>query len=237
MVNKKENVKAIGYFEDLAKGTQNLVKELIEEFFTDNCEVFHADIQEIECKSRSGFIPFDSNRGGLEINGFTDLMSIWGSGTYPAHKGAVKEIERQIDYSFDLLAEHCFDKFKELANKYKLTKVDFNYHRMYELEKLHEELEQVTKYIEESEVEFLGDEQSSIMYNIRFMYHGKANGKHSASVSAAVNTEGPYHRSHISWAPNVFCEGAKEIEIEWTNQTELKKELAKALAKVCKEVL
>jgi hypothetical protein len=77
MVNKKENVKAIGYFEDLAKGTQNLVKELIEEFFTDNCEVFHADIQELECKSRSGFIPFDSNRGGLEMNGFTDLMSIW----------------------------------------------------------------------------------------------------------------------------------------------------------------
>jgi hypothetical protein len=82
----------------------------------------------------------------------------------------------------------------------------------------------------------LGSDDSSIMHEIRFMYHGCENGVHRASVSCAVNTEGPYHRSHISWAPNVFCEGAKEVEITWKTDGGLARKLKRALAETSKAV-
>lgn len=226
-----------GYFEDLAEGTKTIVKDLIEKHFEDNCEVFYQTTEELECKRRDGFIPHSFNRGGMEVNGFTDLMSIHGSGTMPSHAKARAEIERQIDQGFKSCAEHCFEKFKDLAEKHELKEEDFNHYTIHEIAQTHEEFEEVERYIEDSEMEFLGISDSSIMYSIRFMYHGIVDGKHSASVSAAVNTEGPYHRSRISWAPEVFCEGAKEVEIEWGNQTQLKDKLDKALKKVCKEVL
>lgn len=234
---RKISKEASGYFENLPKGTQEIVKELLQEYFNNNCDTWHSDIEDVECYARSGFIPHSFNHGGLEVKGFTDLMSIWGSGTYPKHKEARKEIERQIDYSFKMLHESIYDQFENLFKKYKIKKDQVCYHVVEELIKKNPEFRNVLRNIEDGESEALGGTENTIMYSIRFMYHGKLDGLHSASVSVAVNTEGPYHRSRISWAPNVFCEGAKEIEIEWTNQTELKKILKDTLEKICKEVL
>lgn len=69
------------------------------------------------------------------------------------------------------------------------------------------------------------------------MYHGQEAGIHKASVSVAINTEGPYHRSHIPWSPDTFCEGTKEIEISWKTESGLKKKLVKALKQAKEEVL
>lgn len=233
----KTKSEATGNFTELTPKTQELIKELCTQVFEDNCETYTgSQLENIEFTSRSGFIPFDHNRGGITVKGFTDLMSIWGSGTYPAHKGARKEIDRQIDYNFKCLSEHVFEKFQDLAEKHDLKEEDFNYHTIREIAETHPEFKEVQSYIEDSETEFLGCEQSSIMFEIQFMYHGKVNGKHSASLSCAVNCEGPYHRRSISWALNVFCEGASEVEITWNTQKELIQKLKKALAKTAKEV-
>jgi hypothetical protein len=230
------------YFDALPKGTQELVKDLILEAAQDRDgpEGWKPDdeaIEEIECRSRDGFIPHSFNCGGLEYSNFTDLMGYWSGGYSVAHKGAAKEIERQIDYMFKLLRENTFEKFNEVLTAKNLKEDDCNYHTIQELvDKGDTELKNVLRYIEDNECEYLGVEDCSIMHSIRFMYHGTIDGVHYASVSAAVNTEGPYHRSHISWAPSVFCEGAKEVEIKWTNQRELKARLKKALANVCKAV-
>lgn len=224
------------YFEELPVGTQAIIKELVKETFIHNCDVFYTELEEIECHKRDGFIPHSFNRGGIEIKGFTDLMSIWGSGNYPAHKGARKEIDRQIIEGFKDIAQNLYDDNTELAEKHGLKAEDFNYHTIQEIAETYEDFLPVLSDIESMEQEHLSGDYASIMYSIRFMYHGKVNGKHSALISAAVNTEGPYHRSHIPWAPSVFCEGAKEVEIEWTNQVELKRKLKKALETVTKEV-
>lgn len=230
------------YFDALPKSIQKIVKDLILDAAENRNgpEGWISDeeaIEKVECYARPGFIPHSFNKGGLEYRNFTDLMSYWGGGHHVAHKDADKEIERQIEYNFQALREDTFEKFNELLTSKGLKESDCKYHTIQELvDKGDLELKNVLKYIEDNECEYLSGQDSSIMHSIRFMYHGKVDGVHYASVSAAINTEGPYHRSHISWAPDVFCEGAKEIEIKWTNQKELKVKLKKALAKVTKEI-
>jgi hypothetical protein len=254
MKAKKLNSIPEGYFEELPKGTQELVKALLLEVFHDatNLDLYPYDddaIEFLECHSRDGFIPHSFNKGGLEIKGFTDLMGIFGSGQFPSHEGARKEIERQIEYSINLVSESVFERNQEVLESRGITQKQTTYGHIQDLIDAQKkqltldgkpqrdgDLDNILEDIQETETEILGGSESSIMYTMRFMYHGKDNGTHSASISAAVNTEGPYHRSHISWAPNVFCEGAKEVEITWRTQKELRQKLKKALEQVSKKV-
>lgn len=168
--------------------------------------------EEIEFKHRDGFIPYDHNRGGIVWTNFTTLEAYWGSGYEPKNKDAAKEIKRQIEVN----EEYALDEFKQRFPK---EKPDINNDNYYEIL-----------------CEYLNDDNSSIMHEIMFMYHGFDGKKHTASVSVALNTEGPYHRSHISWAPKMFCEAAKEIEISWSTNNELKNKLDKILKKLIKEM-
>lgn len=210
-MNKNET-----YFLDLKLNTQEIVKDLIIEYANSIEPCGWKDdedcIKELECIARNGFIPNSENKGGLRYRNFTTLESYWGSGHVPENKDAAKEIKRQILYNEELAREDFKEKFK---NK----KPDINDDNYYELL-----------------CEYLNDDQSSIMHEIRFMYHGFKNKKHSASISVALNTEGPYHRSHISWDPEVFCEAAKEITFTWTNNKELKSKLDKHLKKLVKNM-
>mgnify|MGYP003439439781 CR=1 FL=1 len=225
------------YFSELPETTQELVKELILDAASvrggpDGWKLDVEAIEDIECHARDGFIPFSHNRGGIQYRNFTDLMGYFGGGYSCTHKGASKEIERQIEYSLNLAAENTYSKFEALFKKIKLSKKKVSYSEIEErarnTKKYKEELREASSYIQDQEYESLGGE-STIMHEFRFLYHGQENGIHSASVSASINTEGPYHRSSISWAPNVFCEGAKEIEITWKSDAELKRKLKKAL--------
>lgn len=230
-----------GYFEELPKGTQEIVKELVLQAANarkgpDGYKSDKEALESVECRSRDGFIAFSHNKGGLMYRNFCDLMDYFGGGYTPAHEGASKEIERQIELGFSSLAESVFADNKALLESKNLTVKDCEYHKINELAEKDEDLQDVLQQISDGENEVLGGTENSVMHEIRFMYHGLVDGKHSASVSAAVNTEGPYHRSSISWAPGVFCEGAKEVEIEWSNQTELKEKLTKALSKVSKAI-
>lgn len=217
------------------------VKEFIKDTLlsgleTDGHELYTIQVEEVEFKHRDGFIPSSYNRGGFDAIGFTDLISLWSSGTEVSHKKAQAEIERQIEASFDYLRDDLSEKYSELMTKFNLTKEDLTYRNLDKLSEKHPELTDLFKAFEEGEDSYLSDDSSSIMFSARFLYHGYDNGTHSASISAAVNTEGPYHRSHISWSPSTFCEGAKEIEITWANEKEFKRKFIKALNQCIKEV-
>lgn len=229
----KDNKENIGYFEELPKSTQEFIRETILEVASERGgpEGWKQDdecIEEVECRHCDGFIPFDHNRGGLEYNNFTDLNAYFGGGYSCNHKGAAKEIERQIAYGLECALEYFQ---KDYAAELKgIPKKKHNYHDLYELNR-----SDLAEKLSEYEMDNLGSE-SSIMHSFRFLYHGCVNGVHSASISAAINTEGPYYRSHISWAPGVFCEGAKEIEITWRTESGLKRKLKKALKQVSEAI-
>jgi hypothetical protein len=231
----------IGYFEELPESTQTIVRELILEAAADRSgpEGFKQDdecMEDVECHSRDGFIAFDHNRGGLCYRNFATLSDYNSGGYTPAHKRAAAEIAGQIEYSYKLLAESTYERFKALLDSKGLTAKDCLYHVLDELCRTDESLKPVRRYVEDGESEVLSSDNDTVMHELRVMYHGVEGGIHSASVSAALNTEAPYHRSSISWLPGAFCEGAKEVEIEWTTDAELTAALKSALSTVSKEI-
>lgn len=249
---KKLKANAEGTYPELPKTAREAIEELVIETMKANSEGYPScntgrddGVEELEFEARSGFIPFDHNRGGIQLNMFTDIGYYWGSGCRPAHKDAANEIERQIElglnYASEMLSERMGKEDFEYFFGSDLKKL--TYHNLQELaESLTKQGQDTTKVdfwvqeIQELENANLSGDESSIMHQTRFMYHGKVDGVHSASVSCAVNTEGPYHRSHISWAPGVFCEGVKEVEITWKTVPELKKKLKAALDKTAKVI-
>lgn len=231
MINADKKIEAAGYFTDLPKVIQDVVFELLAECYENETNDLDRGAElakeEIGCVSRDGFIASPDNRGGIVLRGFTDVGNITGSGCLPSHKGARQQIEETVKNGYDSIAEICFMKFETLLKSKGLDKTSCYYHKIDVLSKADVSLKPVVKYIEDEEsTEFNED---TVMYEVRFMYHGAVNGVHRASVSCAVNTEAPYHRSGIPWNPNVFCEGAKEAEIEWVNVNTLKKRLRIAL--------
>lgn len=199
------------YLEDNTKLSE-LIKELVMEYGDDAAGDFecwkNADscMEEIECVSRSGFIAATHNCGGWTYRNFTDVNGIIGSGRQFASNEANKEIQRQYDYNLKCVLEEM--KLKEMP-----------------------EDEDTREKVYEAMID--PDSTDSIMIEVRIMYHGvNEDGKHEASVSAAVNWEGPYHRSSISWS-KYKCESAKEIDVEFTNKN-AKSKLTKALKTVCK---
>lgn len=225
----------VGYFEDLSKGVQEIVKELIIDAANDsiNVEIYKRDedaIDSVECHSRDGFIPHSFNRGGIQYTNFTDLSSMWGSGCYPTAERSNDKAQAAVDESLQHASETFFENNRELLNKLGITIAQCSYSEIQELEEKNSELKYKSEELADLENEFMSGEQNSVMFNLRFMYHGKsAKGLHSASVSAALNFEAPYHRPGRQ-------EFAKEIEITWRNVSELKRKLRLALKKTTKEV-
>lgn len=203
-------------FDKLDKKTKDIIYDLINvnqdlikpEGYKDSKDCFLKE----ECVYRDGFIFKSYNKGGIYWRNFTTLEAYWNSGHQPKNKDAAKSIQKQIEDSEEFV-------LKTFKKNFPKEKPDINNDNFYEI-----------LYA------YLTSDYSSIMHEIQFMYHGFDNKKHTASVSVALNTEAPYHRSHISWAPNVFCEAAKEIEISWSTNTELKNKLDKLLKKLIKEI-
>lgn len=225
------------YFDELPKETQELVKDLIlkaadSRSGPDGYKSDQDALSSLSCRRVDGFIPASDNLGGFRYQNFCTLMDYWGGGYNVAHKEAKKEIQRQIDYSLKCAADQFKkNKAKELEER-KISSAQVDLNTLFQLG--HDDLaEEFTEY----EYENLNDDNSSIMHEFRFLFHGvNDEGKFYASVSAAVNTEGPYHRSHIAWASGVFCEGAKEIEITWRTDKQLKIALEKALKQCSREI-
>lgn len=234
----------------LSTSTKNLVKQAILNAASnrkgpEGYKSYYDCLENIEFERRDGFIPNSDNCGGLTYRNFTDLMEYWSSGHNPAHIEANNEIKRQIDYWFKIISKDIYSDNKSLCLELNIGENECNYYSLQQFEETSELLKddqriQLTKMlndIQEMESSRLSGEDSSIMHELRFMYHGVNNkGMHEASVSAAINTEGPYHRSSVSWMPGLFCEGAKEVTIKWKNNAELKRKLNKAFQVVSKAI-
>jgi hypothetical protein len=233
MNTAKRFIQNAEYFDQLPDDVQALVRELVRDTLNGAPETRGCDgVEDLECRARDGFIPYSHNRGGVEATDFTNLNALWCSGVRVAHKKAQKEIERQSELCLEYARKDFFENNKTELFAVGVTGPDgVSYHDLYE--NGHTALAEA---FAEYESEALSDDSSSIMFHVRFMYHGAEDGVHRASVSCAVNTEGPYHRSHISWAPGVFCEGAKEVEIEWRTIKQLAARLKKALKQTSEEV-
>lgn len=70
----------------------------------------------------------------------------------------------------------------------------------------------------------------SVMLTCQWLYHGKKNGRHYATVSAAINFESPYHRikNDTDW---------KEIQLCWRTNQELLKKTRLAIAHCSEAIL
>lgn len=221
-----------GYFNELPALQRKMIERMtvaaFEEYVRDTFgQEGSYTIKSLECRSRDGFIPHSHNKGGVEVIGFTDLQCIQGSGYFPVNKEARDKIQGLIDSNLQYAAESFFEKHQALFEKYNLTVADAYYHRIEEIENSpNPEFDGLTNEIMEYENEHLSGDYSSVMYQIRVMYHGKdASGVHSLSVFASISaSDAPYHRSSDVLA---------EQRITWKTGKGLKTKLAKALRKAC----
>lgn len=200
-----------------------LLKALVQEAADDLAECYEgAEVEPIECISRDGFYAASDNCGGYIYRGFTDVLMIWGSGNYPQSKEARKQIDKQYETNEEYAREDFKEEFKNVP------KDKQNYHDLIELG-----LENLAERFDERVSE--NGSEDTIMYEIRILYAGiDENGEHTAYVSAAVNWEGPYHRSHISWMPGFKCEDSKEVCVTFKGLRDAKEKIKKALTKVTK---
>lgn len=237
------------YFDQLLEAIQRIVKDALIEAANSRQgpEGYKPDaecLNEVECRSRDGFIASSANRGGLIYQNFCTLSDYWGGGYVPRHAKAAQYIKNQINSSLKQAQEACYDEFEPLCLDLGIVPDDIHPIILDEYLKTSEaltpdqksQLNSLIQSISDLETESLSDEQSTVMHEFRFMFHGKSKGIYSASVSAAINVEAPYHRSHISWMPNAFCEGAKEVTITWKTPNGLKRSLAKALKEVSEAI-
>jgi len=200
------------YLED-NKPLDSLIKELVTEA-KDNLDretYGEKDVEPIECISRDGFIASSHNCGGYVWQDFTNVNYIIGSGSYPASV----EAQNKITEAYETNRQYALEDLG-FQNKSELT-----------------DTEQETLY---QKIDEYGSEDTS-MYEIRIMYHGVENGIHRVSISAAVNWESPYHRSHISWMPNFKCEHAKEVEVTFRSLKSGERKMRRALRKVIGEIV
>ena len=214
-----------GYFDQLSKLQQDMVSRMVKEAFEEGVTAdmyVERDPEQIECRSRDGFSAFSHNRGGIDVSGFCDLGGMWGSGYSPNNKEAAAKIESLIESSHKFAAEAFFEKHAALFAKWNLTIEDANYHRMEEIENSpNSEFKGLANEFSELEMESLSGDESSVMYQIRAMYHGESNGTHSMTVFASISaSDAPYHRR---------ADSVSKILIEWKTGAQLKKRLAKAL--------
>lgn len=230
------------YFDELPKDLQDMVRELILEAAENRNgpEGFKTDdecIESVECRSRAGFIPFSHNKGGLTYRNFATHMDYFAGGYDIAHKKAHEKLREMMEQSIADTYGYFFDDNKELLESHGFKRETFSYGELQDKANLGSPLYDVLNDLGNAESESLSDENSTVMHEFRFMYEGQdEDGVHSASVSAAINLEAPYHRSSISWMPGVFCEGASEVEIEWKTKAELKNKLKIALSKVSADI-
>ena len=181
------------------------------------------DFSPIEYERRDGFIPASYNKGGFTLRRFTDVMSICGSGDLPAHKKAADRIEQLYTEHLHDCCRMTVEEFKTQFDALDISSID--YPALEKLSHKHKWAEKALLFLESAEC---NNHEITVMFELRVMFHDK----HTASVSAAVNTEAPYHRPSISWSPDTFCEGAKEVEIEYASEEEYEIELEKAVQEV-----
>lgn len=179
-------------------------------------------IEEIEHKSRSGFI--SHNDGGYQGNGFTTIGYMVGSGI----QGSLptKANEKVEEYYEDGMRQALTQFREQYADEIKDIPEDkLNYHDLYEIGKGN-----LAEKLSEFESENNTDEQSTVMFSLIAMYNnGGSDGVHTFTIQGVVNWEAPYHRNKSQF------EDYYEAEVDFTEE-DIKKDLNGVVEKVKAEL-
>jgi len=199
-------------YSDWNQAVKNAVEAKGEELESE-FELFSANTEEVEYKSRDGFISFQD--GGWEFTGFMTLMQIEGSDKWFSSKEANKKIEEMIAYNYEIAKEQFMDDYKEQLKDIPVDKI--NYHDLYELK-----LGDLAEKLSEMEMDMMSED--SVMLDIRCFYEDKYK---QFTVSAAINWESPYHRGGSN--NEVFL----QEEFEAKDGEDITGKLNEAITKVC----
>lgn len=168
------------------------LKEPVFELASDEANDYETepDMEEIETKSRSGFIPFTD--GGWTAKWFTYLPYHESTGYGFPTKSLNTFFQNQLAQAYEGAQKWFAEKYPEIVEELGAENIGYS------------ELEEAG-YIQEAEEfneaynEWLQDE--SAMWEVQAIYYDPENGqnpakgKHSIVVQGVINMEAPYHRS------------------------------------------
>ena len=175
--------------------------------------------EEVEKDFRDGFIPYTS--GGYEVTWFEQMSYFNGAGYGLPTKPLDDEMQRQINYNYQLAKETFVENYPEIVEELGEENIDYNslYEAGYESEA--EEL---------SEMEMNYDGDDTIMCEIGAYYYDTENyrgieGEHTLRLYGLVNLESPYHRRGN-------LDDSYDIDITFDSISELKEKVDAGLKEI-----
>ena len=163
------------------------IDDAVEDISSTYDQAYDSQGEEVEHESRSGFIPYTN--GGYSSKWFEYINMLSGSGTNLPTSVLDKEMQRQVDYIYELAKDRFVEENEELVKEIGEDKV--NYHDLNELG-YGDEAESLSEMEND-----MGDD--SILMQVEAMYYAPHNdrgidGKNTIRLSGSVNLEAPYHR-------------------------------------------
>jgi len=200
-------------YSDIIEKAIQSIEHKVEEY-----EPWKTEIEEIESKARSGFIPYHD--GGWMIQAFTDVRYLEGSGygdSLPPK--AKREYDRIVDYNYEEISKQMKQDFPEQFKDVK--HVGYN------------EAEEAGLTSEYDNVETAWFEDDSIMYGVSAFYdgpeRGPGKGKNEMYVFAYFNFDAPYHRMSKSIV-------VADAEFTFTDAKDLQRKLRAAVNRVASKL-
>jgi hypothetical protein len=177
--------------------------------------------EEVESKSRDGFIPYTD--GGYEARWFEHISYFSGSGNSLPTKALDDEMQRQVDQNYQYAKERIMDLYPEVVEELGEDNIDYSSLSDAGYESIAEELN-------EYERDYDGD--GTIMCEIGAYYYNPQNArgiddKHTIRLFGLVNLESPYHRSGN-------LEDRYDIDITFDSISELEKKVNESLEEIIK---
>lgn len=190
-------------YPELDKKIKDMVEAATEKIGDAFEMLVRGEVEQIEHKSRDGFI--SSNDGGYQSNSFSDVGMLVGMGLGDLPSKAQDAIQKQYEYGLEMALE-TFKK--DYADEIKDIPEDkLNYHDLYDMDK-----GDLAEKLSNLESEMNGDEQSTVMFQIRVMFHNNGPENLSFTVQGAINWEAPYHRPKGQW------EDYYEADVDFTEE-------------------
>nr|BFD64933.1 hypothetical protein BdHM001_36140 [Bdellovibrio sp. HM001] len=192
----------------------------------DNFETWAKQIEEVECRSRDGFI--SSNDGGWCAISFLDLYGLFGGGFQSKFNEEIQaKLNSLYEHGLDIAKESFISDHKEELEKLQIPEDKISYHDLYELKQ-----GKLAEKLSEYEHECNSGEQSSVMLQVEAFINRSSRGEgRSIHIACAVNWEAPYHRRGKD------REWFAQADIEFKSASELKARLTPALNKLVKKAL
>ena len=210
-----ENFKYDDVLEVLKEKLEGAIDDLPMEY--ESSEYFTGE--EVEKQSRDGFIAYTD--GGYEVNWFESMSMFSGSSNSLPTNPLDNELQRQIDYNYQLAKEIFEENYPEIVRELGEDNIDYNslYDAGYE-----DEAEQL------SEWEMNNDGDDTILCEIGAYYYDTDNdrgidGEHTIRLFGYVNLESPYHRRGN-------LDDSYDIDITFDSISELKEKVDAGLKEI-----